>query len=44
MVEDIVVFVEFLRDANGLEPGTVVSVDGEKLSALAIRYSEITHD
>lgn len=44
VVEDIVVFVEFLRDANGLEPGTVVSVDGEKLSALAIRYSEITHD
>jgi len=44
-VDGIVVFVEFLRHASdGARPGTVVSVDGEKVSALAVPYAEIAHD
>ncbi len=43
-VDGIPIVVEFLREAGDLEPGRVINVAGEKLSALTIQHSEITHD
>ena len=38
------VVVEFLRDAGAVLPGRAVSVDGERVSALTVKYAGITHD
>jgi hypothetical protein len=38
------VVVEFLRDAGDKQPGKAVSVDGEEVSALTIRFAGIVHD
>lgn len=43
-VGGIPIMVEFLREAGDREPGSVITIAGEKLSALAIKHSEITHD
>ncbi len=42
--EQIDVIVEFLRDAVGQTAGRPVTVDGERVSALAVTYAEIVHD
>ena len=41
---NIEVVVELLRDAGDEEPGRVISVDGEKVSALTIKHARIVHD
>ncbi|WP_432263319.1 hypothetical protein [Cupriavidus sp. TMH.W2] len=38
------VLVEFLRDAGSDRPGKPVTVDGERVSALAVRFGGIVHD
>ncbi|WP_185732311.1 hypothetical protein [Burkholderia sp. Bp8963] len=38
------VLVEFLRDAGDAQPGRAVNVDGERVSALAVKYAGIVHD
>lgn len=38
------VLIEFLRDAGDGQPGRPVSVDGERVSALAVRFAGIVHD
>lgn len=38
------VLVEFLRDAGHEQPGRVVSVDGERVSALSMKHAGIVHD
>jgi hypothetical protein len=42
--EQMDVIVEFLRDAVGQTAGRPVSVDGERVSALAVKFAEIVHD
>jgi hypothetical protein len=42
--EHTYVLVEFLRDADGATPGRVVSVDGERVSALCLAHAGIVHD
>jgi hypothetical protein len=42
--EHMSVLVEFLRDAGDAQPGRAVSVDGERVSALAVKYAGIVHD
>ena len=42
--EHTYVLVEFLRDAEGGRPGRVVSVDGERVSALCLAHAGIVHD
>jgi hypothetical protein len=38
------ILIEFLRDAGDGQPGKVVSVDGERVSALSVRFAGIVHD
>lgn len=38
------VLVEFLRDAGTDQPGRVVSVDGERVSALSMKHAAIVHE
>lgn len=38
------VMIEFLRDAGTVQPGRAVSVDGERVSALTVKFAGITHD
>nr|WP_315594627.1 hypothetical protein [uncultured Cupriavidus sp.] len=38
------VLVEFLRDAGTDRPGKLVTVDGERVSALAVRLGGVVHD
>jgi hypothetical protein len=38
------VFVEFLQEAGDHEPGKPISVDGERVSALPVKYAGIVHD
>ncbi|CAM2171853.1 conserved hypothetical protein [Paraburkholderia sacchari] len=38
------VLVEFLRDAGDVDPGKPVSVDGERVSALPVKFAGIVHD
>lgn len=38
------ILIEFLRDAGDGQPGRVVSVDGERVSALSVRFAGIVHD
>ncbi|ASK56257.1 hypothetical protein CEQ48_16305 [Vibrio tarriae] len=40
----IEVVVELLRDAGSQSPGQVISVDGERVSALTIKHARIVHD
>ncbi|KAF7963793.1 hypothetical protein AWV80_05775 [Cupriavidus sp. UYMU48A] len=42
--EHMHVLVEFLRDAGTDRPGKPVTVDGERVSALAVQYGGIVHD
>lgn len=42
--ERTTVLVEFLRDAGDALPGRPVTVDAERISALAIRHAGIVHD
>lgn len=42
--EHMSVLVEFLRDAGDAQPGRPISVDGERVSALAVKYAGIVHD
>ncbi len=42
--DHIEVVVELLRDAEGDKPGQVISVDGERVSALTIKHARIVHD
>jgi hypothetical protein len=42
--EHTYILIEFLRDAGNEQPGRVVSVDGERVSALSVRYAGIVHD
>ncbi|CAN5334396.1 hypothetical protein BH11PSE9_BH11PSE9_22530 [soil metagenome] len=42
--EHTYVLVEFLRDAGTEPPGKAVSVDGERVSAMAIEHAGIVHD
>lgn len=42
--EHMSVLVEFLRDSGDAQPGRVISVDGEHVSALTMRYAGIVHD
>lgn len=42
--EHMHVLVEFLRDAGTDQPGRPVTVDGERVSALAVRFGGIVHD
>jgi len=42
--EQMDVIVEFLRDAVGQTAGRPVSVDGERVCALAVKFAEIVHD
>jgi hypothetical protein len=42
--EHMSVLVEFLRDAGGDQPGKAVSVDGERVSALTVKYAGIVRD
>ena len=42
--EHMSVLVEFLRDAGDAQAGRPISVDGERVSALAVRYAGIVHD
>lgn len=42
--EHTYVVVEFLRDADGERPGSVVGVDGERVSALCLPHAGIVHD
>ncbi|MFJ2994082.1 hypothetical protein [Pandoraea sp. NPDC087047] len=36
--------VEFLRDAGTVQPGRLVTVDAERISAPTIRYAGLVHD
>jgi hypothetical protein len=42
--EHMFVLVEFLRDAGGEQAGKAVSVDGERVSALTVKFAGIVHD
>lgn len=42
--EHTYVLIEFLRDAGDGQPGRAVSVDGERVSALSVRFAGIVHD
>jgi hypothetical protein len=42
--EHMFVLVEFLRDAGGDQPGKPVNVDGERVSALAVKYAGIVYN
>ena len=42
--EHISVFVEFLQEAGDHAPGKPISVDGERVSALPVKYAGIVHD
>ncbi|MBA9902471.1 MULTISPECIES: hypothetical protein [Burkholderia] len=42
--EHMFVLVEFLRDAGDAQPGKPVNVDGERVSALAVKYAGIVHE
>lgn len=42
--EHTYVLIEFLRDAGNGQPGKPVSVDGERVSALSVRFAGIVHD
>ncbi|MGU7773763.1 hypothetical protein ACV229_26715 [Burkholderia sp. MR1-5-21] len=42
--EHLYVLVEFLRDAGDEQPGRAVSVDGERVSALSMKFAGIVHD
>lgn len=42
--EHLYVVIEFLQDAGEAMPGKPVSIDGERVSALAVRFAGIVHD
>lgn len=42
--EHTYVLIEFLRDAGDEQPGKPVSVDGESVSALTVKFAGIVHD
>lgn len=42
--EHTYVLVEFLRDAGTDRPGKLVNVEGERVSALAVKFGGIVHD
>lgn len=42
--EHLSVVVEFLQDAGNERPGKPVSIDGESVSALTVRFAGIVHD
>lgn len=42
--EHVEVVVELLRDAGDEQPGRAISVSGEQVSALTIKYARIVHD
>jgi hypothetical protein len=42
--EHVSVLVEFLRDAGGDPPGRPVNVDGERVSALTVKYAGVVHN
>ncbi|MBP0633190.1 hypothetical protein [Cupriavidus sp. AcVe19-1a] len=42
--EHMEVVVEFLRDASTDQPGKAVTVDGERVSALTVRFGAMVHD
>lgn len=42
--EHTYVLIEFLRDAGDGQPGKPVNVDGERVSALSVRFAGIVHD
>lgn len=43
-IQGIPIMVEFLRDAQGRKPSTTIPIDGENVSALAIKHAGIAHD
>ncbi len=42
--EYIYVLIEFLRDAGDAQPGKLVNVDGERVSALSVKFAGVVHD